>query len=543
MVRLRTSSWWLAAGLAGFFLCIYLLSGSSDLLHNGDTDLRFQTTQALVDHHRLWLAHPAYSDSRIAKGLGGHLYAFYGPGQIVLMAPLYIIGKAIAHHLALPYDVTTLYAARSLDLFLGALLAVLFFAFALSAGYSRRVAAILTILFGLATVAWPDAQSALEQTQVNLFLLLAVLGTWMFARARLPNRRWLALAGTGVGLAVATRYDALLYVPVLLAYVAYVRWRRGELALALWDSAWYLAATAPWLILVAAWNVLRFGSPLLTGLHEATIGNPFFLGIAELLVSPGKGLLWYLPLLFLLPFAGRLFIRRVPDLAILCVALILVPLLFYANVLYWHGDPSWGPRYLYVAVPYLILPLAEILKRWNAERNWLRGSLVVVVAISIALNVCAISVTQWRFWYRLQADQERTANAAAWTGQPFHWGPLHYHYYWNVRESPILIQIDNVYQVGRLLLGDRSFFLQAQPGSAVHSNPALLYPVNTWAFWWADVQHPLFGPRTRDAIVGALFAGALVSLLVVMVGLRREPERFVPLVAEPQFSGAGSPGN
>ncbi len=176
MLRLRSSNIALATLLGVFFLSLYLLTGSSDLLHNGDTDLRFQTTQAIVDQGRLWLASPDYTDTRVALGLGHHLYAFYGPGQIILMMPLYVAGKVLAHHLSLPYGTTTLYAARSLDLFLGAALAVVFFWFALVCGYRRRVAALLTLVFGAATVAWPDAQSALEQTQVNLFLLIAAVG-------------------------------------------------------------------------------------------------------------------------------------------------------------------------------------------------------------------------------------------------------------------------------------------------------------------------------------------------------------------------------
>jgi hypothetical protein len=199
---------------------------------------------------------------------------------------------------------------------------------------------------------------------------------------------------------------------------------------------------------------------------------------------------------------------------VFCAALVLVTVLFYSNVLYWHGDPSWGPRYLYVVVPYLVLPLGEILAAWRRTHTALRAATVLLIACSLALQVSAVSVTQWRFWYRLQAAEEQTS-------QKFQWGASHYHYYWTVADSPIPMQIDDVYQVARLNLGDQKYRLTRKPGSLVHSNPAQDYPVNTVAFWWADTRHPLLGPRTRAAIaagLGMLAIGCLVLLLLTLTG-------------------------
>jgi hypothetical protein len=493
--------------LGVFFLAIYLLSGSSDLKHNGDTDLRYQTAQALVDHHRLWIAHPMWTDTRIARGRGGHLYAFYAPGQTLLMVPLYIGGRFLAHHLSLPYDITTLYTSRSLDLFLGACLAVLFFLLARSVGYAPRICVALTLIFGLATPAWPDAQSALEQTPVDLFLLIAVYAAWQFVRSQLQERRWLLLAGTGVGLAVFTRYDALLFVPVVALYPTLLRWKLRRPGV-MRDWLVYATGVTPWIALVALWNVARFGSPFQTGLHEQTFGEAPWFGLAGLLVSPGKGLLWYLPLVFLLPWAARDFYRRVPSLAVFFGVLILLPLAFYATVLYWHGDPAWGPRYLYTALPYLVLPLGEILSSFPRRSLLVRGGTLALIAVSWGLQCEAVSVTQWRFWYRLEAAEQRTS-------QPFHWGARYYHYYWNVSQSPILVQLDDVYQVVRLNLGDQKYRLSAHPGPPNVSNPAVTYPVNTLAFWWADTMHPLLSSRTR--MILGLGLGGVASLAFLLL--------------------------
>lgn len=501
----------LVASLLGlFFVSVYLLSGSSDLSHNGDTTLRYQTTQSIVDHHRLWIAHPVWHDARTARGRGGHLYAFYAPGQTIFMVPLYVLGKFAAHHLSLPYDVTTEYSTRSLDLILGALLVVLFFFMAMSVGYSVTTSGVLTLIFGLASTAWPDAQSGLEQAQVNLFLLLAVLGTWSFVKGDLRNRWWLVLAGSAAGLAVFTRYDAALYLIPLAAYPVVMRWLRREVLQSLIDAAVFSVAMAPWLLVVALWDYARFGSPFLTGLHEKTLGEPMLKGLAGLTVSPGKGVIWYLPLVFLLPWAVARFYRRNRSLAIFLVTMAAITLSFYSNVLYWHGDPAWGPRYLYVIVPYLILPIGEIISSWRARSMALRAFVVAVVAGSLLLQFSAVAVSQWRDWYRIQGMEETTS-------RPFVWGSQNYHYYWQLKQSPILLQVDNLYQVTRLqAFGTRRYFLSAKPDVHVASNPAQDYPINTLLFWWADDRHPLLGAHKRAAIAGGLGVVAMVSILALL---------------------------
>jgi hypothetical protein len=235
----------------------------------------------------------------------------------------------------------------------------------------------------------------------------------------------------------------------------------------------------------------------------------------------------------------RAFHRRAGSVAYFCAALVLVPLLFYANVLYWHGDPAWGPRYLYTSLPYLTLPLGEALVRWPRLHLSARAGVLLLVAAGLGLSLAAVSVTQWRFWYRLEVQEQQTVNASQWTGQPFHWGSQRYHYYWNVRQSPILMQVDDVYQVARLdVLGDTRYKLSARPDPYV-SNPADNYPVNSPNFWWADVRHPLLGARTRYAIALLLAACAAMSL----AGLGRLLQLGVPRTrAERTPYGASAPG-
>jgi hypothetical protein len=112
----------------------------------------------------------------------------------------------------------------------------------------------------------------------------------------------------------------------------------------------------PGLALVLWFNQVRFGSPF-TFFQATVLGNldqlasPWFSrahfeGMAGLLVSPGKGLLWYAPpLLGVAAAVPQLWRRHRASVAALGVQLV-VSLLVFGAFRYWHGDWAWGPRYV-----------------------------------------------------------------------------------------------------------------------------------------------------------------------------------------------------
>jgi hypothetical protein len=501
-------------------LAVYLLTATSDLRNNGDTLLRWQTTQAIVDHGRLWIAHPVATGTRVAVGLGGHLYvSAYGPGQAIFMIPFYVFGSVCAAVFHLPRELATLYASRMLDLVLGAVLAVLVSMFGLAIGYSRRTSVVLGLLFAFATAAWPDAQGGNEHTQVSLFVLLSVYALWRALQHSPAAPRLLFLAGTASGVSIFTRYDAVIFIPVLAVWLAWVERRRGSAWTGIMrDSLVYAAGVVPWVVLLALWNLLRFGSPFNVALHLQTFGEPPWVALLGLLVSPGKGVIWYIPLLFLLPAAWLRLYRRLPALAVLFVACMAVTLAFYSNVLYWHGDPAWGPRYLYEALPYAIIPLGELL---GAPRGHImQVALVALTVVSICIQMAAVSVTEWRFWYHLEVIQEHTS-------QKFNWGPTAYTYYWTVDRSPLLWQFRDVSEVVEIDAFGQTQYREVKRPTACTGptrcldNPAHFYPMNTLDFWWADIRHPLFGAGVRAALAIALLVVALAAAGELVRSLRQ----------------------
>jgi len=168
----------------------------------------------------------------------------------------------------------------------------------------------------------------------------------------------------------------------------------------------------PWVIVFCIYNYLRWGSPIDTGYGE-TLGmmrESIPSGLIGLLLSPGKGVVWFSPVLGLAIIAmTRTWPAHRRHYAIV-LAVITPPLLFYARFLSWAGDYAWGPRYLVYALAPALLPLAP----WFATaggraRRWFVRT---VVAISVAIQLLGAAIF-WDNWI-LIARQARIE----WLGIP-----------------------------------------------------------------------------------------------------------------------------
>lgn len=559
--------------LAILGLSVYLVTLPADLRNNADTVDRFFVTRSLVHSQRPIVACPApnappLADTRLARGRHGCYYTIYGPGQSVAMAPLYAVGKAVSLATSLPADFAIAIAVRSLDPLLAALLLPLFFVLAIELGYTWRTGVIVTLTLAFASTLWPDVQSGQEHTQVTLALLLALCCA-VRARAAAAQHvaervgrdpeaaqdgrgrrrttldrpagdfaRWSGLCGAAAGLGFFTRYPFIIVVPIFGVYLLWLAGREpGRHGPGDWDergrrmlkvAGAYIAGLAPFLLIVAGFDLWRYGAPWRTGESvSGQFGYPIWQGIPNLLISPGKGLIWYLPLIWLLPWAVGLFRRRAPDLVWLMAALVAVYVLFYANVIYWHGDPAWGPRYLYPVVPLLVLPLGEIVERRRLHGRGLQVASIAVLLISLSVQLAAVSVDPWRFWYHLIRDRERA-------GQTFAWGPRNYHYYWDAGHIPILYQFQALGDAVAIASGDRKPFIPEAHGCTTGHTTALsgvtCRPLNTISPIWLNDRYqwlvPLPVPLSllaRILIVGLLVLMGMSSALALWIQSRRHP--------------------
>lgn len=126
-------------------------------------------------------------------------------------------------------------------------------------------------------------------------------------------------------------------------------------------------AFLPSILLQMGWNMLRFGGPFATGYLEQSFPiyifslSQFAQNLYGMTFGPNKGIFIYNPILILVPVATFFILKnRHKDIrkpfVFFFLFLSLIFLVNYSLVSFWHGDVSFGPRYLLpIVVTGLIL--------------------------------------------------------------------------------------------------------------------------------------------------------------------------------------------
>lgn len=322
----------------------------------------------------------------LAPGTNGKTYSTYNPGHIVLLAPLY----ALATQLPTPAGLHPHYLAELFGSFLGLLAhfltALLFLGLLLKLGLDERWSLFITAVFAFATVALPEATNGFEHP----FEALSIVAAFFFATPKEGDATETrpGLAGLALGLGILFRYSVGLALPGLLLLAR--NWRNRSRVL--------LGVAGP-LGLTLLYNHYRFGSFFETGYsaawglaHGDAIGE-FGLQLTNipshltgLLASPGKGLIWFCPVLLLAVVCWHRFRKHRPKLTDGFALTSGLYLLFYAANFAWHGSVwSWGPRYIVPIVPIVVVAIAFLPRR----RVWL-GALAALTVVSLLIQAAGL---------------------------------------------------------------------------------------------------------------------------------------------------------
>lgn len=348
------------AALAVFAVTLlFQLLWYSGRLYSWDDMIHLETARALIERGDLAVPDSPGARAFARPGVDGRLYSKFGIGMVAWLAPFYAAGSVLGPRAAI-------LAACLANPILIAATAAAFFLTALQLGAARGSALAGALVLACATPLAPYGRALFNDPLVGLALLLAF-------------RSWLrgedALASAWLGIAVLTRAEYAVAAPALFLASPPRRWPRlaGPLAAAL--------------LLLLAYNGARFGSPLDQGqlAHDPhdTFSTPLATGLYGLLLSPGKGLLWYgTPVLVAL--AGW---SRRPGgarVALAAAAIVLPAIILHALWHSWMGGWSYGPRRLVALLPILMLGFPFAWTRWKES-----AAGKAALAVAIAAGFCA----------------------------------------------------------------------------------------------------------------------------------------------------------
>ncbi len=444
----------------------------------------------------------------IAAGPGQPYFSKFGLGQSLAAAPLYVLGSQAArltpdvNHAEVAALVTSSFAA-----IVTALTAALLCALALRLGWSPGVAIALALLFGLATPAWAYTVSFFSEPTVALCLLASVAAVLWPERE--VTARGAALTGIFLALAVLTHFgDSILYVPIFAVYAAS---RTPPLA----RIRVLLAFVVPIgiaLLITVAYNAARFGSPLNFGygiigdVHDTRPPHSLqalWEGIYGPLLSPGKGVFLYAPILLLAPLGFARFFKRERRATLLLSAICAICVLAHANTLIvWLGGWAWGPRFLVPILPLAILPLGWVLE---GAGRMLRLCAGLLGGLGVLIQVPAVLLDKGEYITHLRDQQP---NGCIWTAEDL--------YKWHPQYSPLIGQWQ------RLL--DPNTYGGRDPIPLTPSNFANGFIVPKPHPWWALLAHQGVSTPVLALICAGLVAACLLLLAMLGVMAREQPE-------------------
>jgi hypothetical protein len=472
---------------------VYLLttSGTTTFV-TLDGLVRLEVVSRIMSESRLDV--PARFGAGFAlRGTDGKFYDPHELGHALFSVPFYFVGQSAGN----PKFFLSLLNPLAL-----ALTAVIFYRLSLAVGYSLSTSVTLTLILALCTQLWPESKSPFDHSLETLFCLLAFYNAYQHCKTGTNSS--LIASGYFMGLALMTRTTSVLcgFSLCLLITAEARQTRRGKgLARILRKVGPFLLGLLPGLAVALGYNAFRFGSVLTTGyarwsqFHQVDLFSyPMWKGLLGLLLSPGKGLLLYCPIVVMSILAYKRFFVRKKGLALVLISLVFPYLMFLSTYVAWHGDFAWGPRYLTVLLPFLILPLGMSLEEGWCQPLLQRITLWGLVALSFLIQLMAVTIDMNVFSLRAQ-----TAGVLS---PDFAWRTyaIPDSFYFRPENSPLIWRGYEIRDV-----------VQFRPSNQANSNPNWVKIIKTPQrdpeidFWWS----PLLTDKSADLlpVVSLLLGG------------------------------------
>jgi hypothetical protein len=349
------------AGVFWVFLGLYLLTWPGHYT-SGDGAIKIDWARGLLFR----------GSSRLDPAIGGEEeYSFYSIGHTLLAMPPLIISHLSRELLGIRCE-----AALYTFLFVvnGATLLYLVARYLWPLHGARR--AWLTVaLLGLGSFWWPYTKVDFTEPLV----ITVIFASFLLLRAGRPFLGMLM-----AGAAWTLRPEAVLFAGILGLWHL-IRTRRWQ------DIVPMAIALVPVIALNLYANWIRWGalssSAYSGGYSKAGFDYPALAGLFGVLLSPGKGILWFSPPL-LLGFMGWNRMRHRIETRLdawLFAGLLGLSVALYARWWDWGSDDAWGVRFLIPGVMLMIIPAVEVLDR----RIWVAGILMAGVSVQLLAVIVA----------------------------------------------------------------------------------------------------------------------------------------------------------
>lgn len=257
-------------------------------------------------------------------------------------------------------------------------------------GHSSRVAIWVALSYAVATPALKYAGSFFSEPTASWWLLLVALPALVSTPLR---TRTYVICGLASLAAILTKVAvaptlALIGIVVVAGALFDRDWRK----LIAWSSGAVIAG-----ISFLSYNLLARGDLLSSGYNSRQQGyavdwGMITTGIHGQFLSSGKSIFVYAPVLLLLPIGIWCMRRQWRTLGLIGVAVAGI-VVVHTNVIFWHGDGAWGPRYVMLCLPFMLIPLADAYTWLGTQSLALRRTIMgVLLVLTLWVQIAALTI-------------------------------------------------------------------------------------------------------------------------------------------------------
>ena len=395
--------------LLGFFFFFYTLTNAG-WYKAGDEFFMVQVARQMATKAQIGfeLTEPPqdpFSEDYMVKGPDGRYYTKWGLGQSLVEVPFIFLHR-LTTSVHLPTHIGgglpgAAYHSEWIFLILcpsliSAIGCVLVYGLGRRLGYSERVSMVLSLVYGLCTMVWPYSKSLMSEGMLNVAILGGVYGAVSYSAG--GRKGWLVVSGACLGLAGLTKIISLAVVPLVVGYLLASR----DVGTSLRN--FFLFFLPPLLLLlgIEGWhNAVRYGGIWPSGYDKGWgalgFSTPLYVGLWGLLASPGKSFFLYAPVSLLGLVSARGFFKRNRKEALLFLGIMAAYTLPHALWCLWAGDWAWGPRFLLVITPYVILPAGVFFGTWSMKSRVIKWVTLGLLLFSFWVQILGVSVHPFAF--------------------------------------------------------------------------------------------------------------------------------------------------
>jgi len=399
-------------------------------VRSSDSEIVFRVAESIA-HRGVFYLEQDLEDWRafgVAPGRGDHLYSVFGPLESVLLAPLVKLGTAVnetewyrpivpilplshfsekgffdyldGRTTTSPRPHALRFITSVFNVFVSAFSVLVFWHILLLMTRSIPASFLVSILYAIGTNAWTYAGTFLSEPLATLLVLLSFL--YLLKSDEITPQdagggrvRPAFLSGIWLGLAVTAHITAALYAPFFALYFLWKDFeKRGTIVRTVERTFVFAFGVFLLLFLLGLYNYFRFANFFETGRTVSAVSGEIFgygtfvsplIGLYGLIFGSGKGVVFFMPLLVLGAILSSSFFHANKKLFWVFGIAVAFRVLFIASRSDWHGGFCTGPRYLIMAIPFFLIPIAYWLR--DREREGFAKSFAFITAVGLLFSI------------------------------------------------------------------------------------------------------------------------------------------------------------